>query len=139
MSSSDSDIDALRATVDKLSLENARLRQQLSDAAAGRVAVSERSGGPLASQATTEVTGDGARRRRRWLGKTVGAVLLVLGFALGVLVSSREGSLMNRAFREGYEDGAAAARMRREEPTVSPAPLAPPAAETPRAPASPAP
>ena len=140
MSSSDPSIDTLRATVDRLSLENARLRQQLTEAAAGRLSVpAPPSASPPEARAPAEVGRSGATNRRRWLGKTIGIALLVVGFALGVLVSSREGSLTNRAFREGYEDGAADARARRGEPAATSTPPVPSAPAPPTSPGSPAP
>ena len=138
MSSSDPSIDGLRASVDRLSLENARLRQQLTEATAGRLSVlGAPTSSPLEQRTTSDVGHQSATRRRRWLGNTIGVVLLVVGFALGVLVSSREGSLMNRAFREGYEDGAAAARARREAPSTAPPSPASPAPAAPTTPAPP--
>ena len=129
--------DTLRRSVEALAAENARLRDELAAAlAAGRLparpGASEAAGASLRapardidwSHADMEVV---KRDRRRWMGRAIGVLLLVFGFAAGVLVASRDGSVMNRAFRAGYEDGAAAAARAAAEPAPPAPPPAPPA------------
>jgi hypothetical protein len=43
---------------------------------------------------------------------------LPVGIAVGVFVASPEGSITNRAFQAGFEDGAAASRARNAEPVA---------------------
>ena len=137
MTPGNSNDDSLQRSVEALAEENARLRAELAAAqAAGRLPA--RQGATAASEslrrepahdvdwsrADMEVV---KRDRRRWMGRAIGVLLLVVGFAAGVLVASRDGSVTNRAFRAGWEDGAAAARAAAEPgtPTPPPAPPAP--------------
>jgi hypothetical protein len=116
----------LRSTVEQLRAENARLREQLS-AAGMAVGVGSAPGAQV--DKATAVNRSDVSRRRRWVGRVVAAALLVLGFGAGLLVASREGTPTNRAFRAGYEDGAAAARARQNAPVApvrpSPSPTPP--------------
>jgi hypothetical protein len=122
----------LRSTVEQLRAENARLREQLS-AAGVPVLVGSAPGARLNKESAVDRSADSLRRR--WVGRAIAAALLVLGFGAGLFVASREGTPTNRAFRAGYEDGAAAAARARQNAPVAPAqptpsptpPTAPPA------------
>jgi hypothetical protein len=120
MSSPDPQVASLRTTLEQLVAENARLREQLAAASAG-VPVRASSPGSALPSAGRAGSAEGGRhyaRRRRWIGKAISVLLLLVGMAVGAFVASRDGSLTNRVFRAGYEDGAAAARARNAEPAA---------------------
>jgi hypothetical protein len=105
-------VTSLRTTVEQLVAENARLREQLA-AASADVPVRASSPGsspPSARRAGSAEGGANHDRRRRWIGNAISVLLLLVGIAVGGFVASRDGSLTSRAFRAGFEHGAAAAR-----------------------------
>jgi hypothetical protein len=83
------ELDELRAELTRLARENASLRSQLQTARGVTGAVV--SGAPRVSAT------------RRWMGRAIGGVLLLVGFALGVLVALQVGDEFMRGWRDGYE------------------------------------
>jgi hypothetical protein len=120
MTSPDPTVASLQTKVEQLVTENARLREQLAVASAGVPARTSSQGSALRSAGRAGSTEGGANhdRRRRWMGNAIGVLLLLVGIAVGAFAASREGSITNRVFQAGFEDGAAAARARNAEPVA---------------------